>query len=197
MQDYKFELGDTFEVYFTTDHEPAWWSAEVTGKDLSCINVTYIGDGTTHDYHITDLLADDVLIKNYKTKQQNNGVAGTVSVQDFIQQAIRTESDKFYDVNPRILHAAIGCVTEAGELIDAIKKSVFYGKELDLTNIKEEAGDILWYLAILFDTLGTDFETEMSRVINKLKVRFPDKFTEQDAEVRNLDLERTVLEHEV
>ena len=118
-------------------------------------------------------------------------------MQDFIQQAVRTESDKFYDVNPRILHAAIGCVTESGELIDAIKKSVFYGKELDVTNIKEEAGDILWYLAILFDTLGTDFETEMSRVINKLKVRFPDKFTEQDAEVRNLDLERTVLEHEV
>jgi len=112
---------------------------------------------------------------------------------DFIKQAVRTESDKFYEVDTRVLHAAIGCVTESGELIDAIKKSMFYGKELDLVNIKEEAGDILWYLAILFDTLGTDFETEQERVINKLKVRFPDKFTEALAENRNLTKEREVL----
>jgi len=112
---------------------------------------------------------------------------------NFIKQAIRTESDKFYEVDVRVLHAAIGCVTESGELIDACKKSMFYGKELDVVNIKEEAGDILWYLAILFDALGTDFETEQKRVINKLKVRFPDKFTEQCAESRNLDKEREVL----
>jgi len=112
----------------------------------------------------------------------------------FIKDAIRTESPNFYQPNPRILHAAIGLVTESGELIDAIKKQTFYGKELDVVNIKEEAGDLLWYLAILFDELGTDFETEMDRVINKLKVRFPDKFTEQDAFERNLKEERETLE---
>ncbi|AHX01149.1 putative mazG pyrophosphohydrolase [Nitrincola phage 1M3-16] len=106
---------------------------------------------------------------------------------NFIQQAIRTESPNFYQVDSRILHAAIGCVTESGEMLDALKKSIFYGKELDLVNIKEEAGDILWYLAILFDALGTNFEAEQERVINKLRARYPEKFTEYDAEVRDLE----------
>lgn len=112
----------------------------------------------------------------------------------FIKDAIRTESPNFYAPNPRILHAAIGCVTEAGEMIDAIKKSVYYGRPLDTTNILEESGDLLWYLAILFDELDTDFETEMNRVISKLKTRFPDKFTEEDAFSRDLVAERKVLE---
>lgn len=117
-----------------------------------------------------------------------------MNTKNFITNALRTESDKFYPVNPRIQHAAMGCVTESAELMDALKKSMFYGKELDIVNIKEEAGDILWYLAILFDELGTDFETEMERVINKLRSRFPEKFTEEAAENRDLETEREILE---
>lgn len=113
---------------------------------------------------------------------------------EFIQNAIRTESPNFYQPNPRILHAAIGCVTESGEMLDALKKQIYYGKELDVVNVKEEASDLLWYLAILFDELGTSFEEEMERVVNKLKVRFPDKFTEDNAFNRDLSKEREILE---
>jgi len=117
-----------------------------------------------------------------------------MSNSQFVQDALRTESKGFMLQNPRILHAAMGLVTESGELLDALKKATYYGKELDLTNVKEEAGDILWYLAILFDALGTSFEEEQARVIAKLRTRFPDKFTEEAAENRNLDAERVVLE---
>ena len=75
-----------------------------------------------------------------------------------------------------------------------MKKAKYYGKELDLVNVKEEAGDMLWYIALLFDELGTDFPTEMERVINKLAVRYPDKFSSDSALVRNLKAERDVLE---
>ena len=114
----------------------------------------------------------------------------------FIQDAIRTESPFFYpeQVSHRTLHAAIGLVTESGELLDALKKALFYGRPVDITNVKEEAGDILWYLAILFDDLGTDFDTEQKRVIEKLKARFPDKFTEDAVFNRDLETERKVLE---
>lgn len=97
-------------------------------------------------------------------------------------------------VDPRIDHAITGLVTEAAEMADAIKKAKFYGKELDITNIKEESGDILWYLALLFDAIGTTFEIEQQRVINKLKVRYPDKFTKEEAVNRDLASEREVLE---
>lgn len=112
----------------------------------------------------------------------------------FIKDAIRTESPNFFVPDQRVLHASVGLVTESGELLDALKKAMFYGKELDITNVKEEAGDMLWYLAILFDAIGTDFETEQKRVIAKLKARFPDKFDEVAVANRDLDAERKVLE---
>ena len=46
----------------------------------------------------------------------------------------------------------------------------------------------------MFDAIGTDFETEQSRVIAKLKARFPDKFTTEKALVRDLEVERNILE---
>lgn len=112
----------------------------------------------------------------------------------FIKLATRTESDKYYRLNPRLQHAAFGLVTESGELLDALKKSMFYGKDLDVVNLKEEAGDILWYLAILFDELDTTFEAEMERVIGKLKIRYPEKFSLALTETRDLDAERKHLE---
>lgn len=114
--------------------------------------------------------------------------------EQYMQEAPRTESFVYDVENPRIEHAIIGISTEAGELLDALKKQKFYGKDLDKVNLKEEGGDILWYLALLFDALGTDFGTEMQRNIDKLKTRFPEKFTQDAAFDRDLDKERETLE---
>jgi NTP pyrophosphatase (non-canonical NTP hydrolase) len=113
---------------------------------------------------------------------------------EFVKKAMRTDAGKVYPQDPRLMHAAIGLCTESGELIDALKKAMFYGKELDKTNLKEESGDILWYLALFMDAIGTDFETEMIRVIAKLEARYPEKFTEELAANRDLAAERKVLE---
>lgn len=118
----------------------------------------------------------------------------TVNVNNFVELATRTESPNYFPQNHRIEHAIDGIVTEAGELQDALKKAKYYGKQLDITNLKEESGDVLWYLALLFDEIGTDFETEMNRVIAKLQTRFPDRFKQSDALARNLVAEREVLE---
>lgn len=119
-----------------------------------------------------------------------------VNVNNFVELATRTESPNYFPQNHRIEHAIDGIVTEAGELQDALKKAKYYGKQLDITNLKEESGDVLWYLALLFDEIGTDFETEMNRVIAKLQTRFPDRFKQSDALARNLVAEREVLEGE-
>ena len=117
----------------------------------------------------------------------------------FVEECLRTESTIFNINNKndqRLIHAAMGLQTESAEFTDALKKYVFYGKEVDKTNLKEELGDMLWYMSIAFDALGTTFEKEQVRVINKLKARYPDKFTEHDAEHRDLDEERKILEKE-
>lgn len=93
-----------------------------------------------------------------------------------------------------LLHASMGLVTEAGEFQDMLKKHIFYGKPFDEVNLKEEIGDILWYCAIALEALGTDFESVMQTNINKLKARYPNKFTEENALERNLEIEREILE---
>lgn len=100
----------------------------------------------------------------------------------------------------QLFHAIIGNFTEAGEQLEAWLNAYLYGKDLDATNMREEFGDNLWYLAIGMNAVEKitgepcDFETEMARVIKKLKTRFPDKFTEHAANNRDLAAERAVLE---
>ena len=117
----------------------------------------------------------------------------------YIKNAKRTEIGKysFKETNgttPRIEHGVIGVVTEAGELMSAVKKSKIYGQKLDRLNLIEEIGDIMWYLAILSDELGVNFETIWDKNIRKLKARYPDKYTNKKAKVRNLHKERKELE---
>lgn len=93
-----------------------------------------------------------------------------------------------------IIHHAVGIATEAAELLDAVCAHVFDGTELDRVNLVEEVGDLLWYEARLLSFLGTDFADAKGRNIAKLRKRFPDGFTELDAQERDLDAERAELE---
>lgn len=94
-----------------------------------------------------------------------------------------------------LIHASMGLVTEAGEFQDMLKKHLYYGRELDTVNLKEEIGDLLWYCAIALEALGTDFESVMKTNIDKLKARYPEKFTEESANNRDLGTERQILEN--
>lgn len=122
--------------------------------------------------------------------------------QEFINNALNTENQDTHAIcqrlqNPgltRLLHASMGLVTEGGELADALKKHIFYGKPLDVINIAEEMGDVMWYMAILCDELNLSLESVMEHVINKLKVRYPNKFAPDKALERGLDAERASLE---
>lgn len=179
---------------------------------------------------------------------------------EYIKQSERTLNNLGKKLN--VLHASLGLSTELGELLDIYKRNIFYKKPLDLVHIKEELGDIMWYLAILYrefeinpeneiintitkdivdsqkiqmltnkinllvvqlnnlELLNSDhirrvkyfvpkvyeyiiivceiykfnIEDVMQTNINKLKVRFPEKFNEFNALNRDLDLERLFLE---
>lgn len=122
----------------------------------------------------------------------------------FIHESLRTESSQFNTLKDsngkiynqaRLIHAQMGMQTEVAEFADALKKSLFYGKPLDIINLKEEIGDLMWYMAIAMDELDTNFTTESDRVIKKLKSRYPEKFDSNYAEHRDLNAERTILEN--
>jgi hypothetical protein len=173
-----------------------------------------------------------------------------------------------------LTHAKYGIITEVAELCDVAKKNFWYGKAIDHVNVKEEIGDIMWYMAIIMrkfpdiglstnrhpgefglretssfleftdclyahsvrltgwlDLLyptgavregsylrqvedsvkrdsghfldfictfclrfGYDINAIMGTNIEKLKARFPEKFSSENAIIRNLNKERDILE---
>lgn len=98
--------------------------------------------------------------------------------------------------NLKLMHYILGIGSEAGELQDALKKTLIYGKELDVVNIKEELGDLMWYMARTLEVIGCSFE-EITYINNqKLRSRYGEKFTEHAALNRNLDTERKILEQD-
>lgn len=97
-------------------------------------------------------------------------------------------------VNVDVIHAIIGKATEAGELLEALNGALFEGKDFDIVNFKEEIGDGLWYDAIGLNAVGGTFEEVQATNIAKLRARFPNKFTEFDANNRDLSTERKILE---
>lgn len=100
---------------------------------------------------------------------------------------------KTSEVDPRIFHGVVGIATEATELIEAIQS----GGPVDAVNIQEEIGDICWYVAILLDTIGGNWEQLLNTNIAKLRARYPEKFTNEDAIERDLVTERQILEGKV
>lgn len=174
-----------------------------------------------------------------------------MNFQEYLKESERTLIDMGKEKN--LLHASLGLITEFGELVDIYKRNIFYGKEIDIVNVKEELGDLMWYLAIIFrifpqkldyksleitdkirvlysiqDNINdiiriSDFynlseisflvnslyrnierfaqlnnftlEDVMQTNIDKLKARFPEKFTNELALNRDLEAERKVLEN--
>ena len=83
-----------------------------------------------------------------------------------------------------ILHVIVGLADEVGELASAIKKSEIYGQPVDMENIAEEIGDILWRTAYAAHVYGMSLETVARKNIEKLAVRYPDGYTDFHAEAR-------------
>lgn len=84
----------------------------------------------------------------------------------------------------RLLHSIMGMSGEVGETVDAVKKHILYNKELDVTNLKEECGDILWYMSLMLTEIGSSFEEVMQMNFDKLSKRYPQGFTEKHAQLR-------------
>ena len=100
------------------------------------------------------------------------------------------------NIDPDLFHAILGIATETAELIESLQTSFVTG-EIDKVNLVEELGDLLWYQSIAMKSLGTTFEEVAKVNIEKLKSRYPDKFTSEKAANRDTDAERSVLEKSI
>jgi NTP pyrophosphatase (non-canonical NTP hydrolase) len=83
-----------------------------------------------------------------------------------------------------VLHWSLGLSGEVGELVDTVKKHVFYGQDFDMVNAQEELGDILFYLTAMCESLGLDLEYVMDNNKMKLLQRYPTGYSDESAKLR-------------
>lgn len=128
-----------------------------------------------------------------------------ITPDEYVRLAMRTECEELeplarmcpFDGDPllpiRLVHALLGVSGEAGELSENVKKWVFYGRPLDRQEMKEELGDLLWYVALACDALGVPLSEVMEANISKLQSRFPEKFTTEKANSRDTVAEKEAM----
>ena len=116
-----------------------------------------------------------------------------ITIEKYQELSKRTNVDLGSLLNNN-LHMIMGISTESGEIVDVFKKHLAYSKEIDYINIKEEIGDLMFYIVNMCNMNGWDLRDIMQTNIDKLKTRYPEKFTEEEALNRNLKKERGVLE---
>lgn len=99
---------------------------------------------------------------------------------EFVARRVKKLGNKVMD----LLHGAVGISGEAGELIDGIKKSWIYGKEINNENIIEEAGDVLFYLQHTLTIAGSSLSEAIEANMVKLEKRYPSGYTDAAAIAR-------------
>lgn len=75
-----------------------------------------------------------------------------------------------------ILNGCLGLAGESGETLDMIKKWIFHEKDLDKEHLKKEIGDVMWYVAMICESVGFDLDDVLQTNVDKLKSRYPEGF---------------------
>lgn len=88
------------------------------------------------------------------------------------------------NLNPKILHAILGLVSEAGEFTAHVLDHIATGATLDPEHLIKELGDSSWFVVEGAVGVGTTLQNVAETNIDKLLKRFPGKFTPEDAVAR-------------
>ena len=86
-----------------------------------------------------------------------------MNITEYVPLAVRTE--KPLPILQRMSHSCMGLITEIGEVVTELKRMAIYGKPLDdqrKAHILEEVGDVMWYIAIMWDVLDANLEDFLS-----------------------------------
>lgn len=84
-----------------------------------------------------------------------------------------------------ILNWGLGVAGEAGDLAGCIKKTYFH-KNDQKEGVRENIGDVMWYLIAICDFYSWELEDILDENIEKLAKRYPEgKFTYKHAKRKN------------
>lgn len=95
-----------------------------------------------------------------------------MNFKEYQEQAARTDGGN-------LTAHFLGLCGEAGEVVELYKKYIAHGHELDEFHLTKELGDVLWYISAIATGFGIDLDVIAQFNVNKLKARYPDKFSSE------------------
>lgn len=102
------------------------------------------------------------------------------------QQAVRRTMKTRVKPQYALLDYLLGLGGEAGELLNAVKKMLFHEHDWDDAKVREELGDIAWYLFAIANTLGYDMTKIAQENVEKLRLRYPDGYSHEASRNRTV-----------
>ena len=81
--------------------------------------------------------------------------------------------DEKMDDEERLITTALGIAGEAGEIADLLKKARHKGVGFDIDEMRDELGDLLWYLTRMCGLFDVSLDELAELNMRKLAVRHP------------------------
>ena len=98
-----------------------------------------------------------------------------MSMNEYQSLAQRTRN-KSLSPDEHLMNGMMGLAGEVGECCDLVKKC-FYQDGRDIrAKLREELGDVLWYVAEAVSAMGWDLDSVARENIAKLRARYPEGF---------------------
>ncbi len=88
-------------------------------------------------------------------------------------------SRKELTLSEHVMNGMLGLAGECGECCDLVKKNFYQDGRQIRDDIKDELGDVLWYISEAASGFGLTLEEIAQHNIEKLKKRYPDGFEAQ------------------
>ena len=101
-----------------------------------------------------------------------------MQIKEYQEKSTRT-LNKELTIKESLSNMVFGIVGEIGEVVDILKKHLYQGHDLDTDHIKEEIGDVMFYIVNLCTLLNIDMEDVLKINHDKLLKRYPDGFNSE------------------
>lgn len=114
-----------------------------------------------------------------------------LTIEQYSQMSLRTVPEMNYRSD--ITNACMGIAGESGELVDMFKKILFHDKPMDKEKVVNEIGDVIFYINWLACTLGITWDEILTTNVVKLQARYPEGFSTEAANNRDLAREEAAI----
>jgi|TARA_Y100000310_G_scaffold345501_1_gene465688 NTP pyrophosphatase (non-canonical NTP hydrolase) len=115
-----------------------------------------------------------------KIKGILNEIDGSGNLSEYQKACDLTAKKDYASPTEEILTWGLGIAGEAGDVASCIKKTFAHDND-QRSGIRENLGDVLWYASMICNFFKWDLQEILSENLEKLKARYPQGFTAQDA----------------